>query len=110
MIVVTIRIIVHPDNRKEFLQTAKSLFDRIRNEKGCLSYRFYQDIENENAFIFVAEWETQADLDNHIRSDSFGVLLGAMNLLSEAPEIKFNAVSYTAGMEAVEAVRGKMTR
>lgn len=105
MIVITIGMKVYPEKRKEFLQTVRALIDSIRNEKGCISYRLYQDIENENDLILVDEWETQEDLDNHLQSDCFGVLIGAMSLLSEPPEIKFNAVSHKAGMEAIRATR-----
>lgn len=105
MIVSSTKISVIPENRKEFLQTLVSLIGRVRNEKGCVSHNVYQDVEDENAFIIIEEWETQADLDNHLRSDRFGVLLGALSLLSETPEIRFNTLAQTAGIEGLKAIR-----
>ncbi len=100
---------VLPEKRKELLQTVHPLIALIREEKGCISCRLFKDDEDENSFSLVEEWVTQEDLDNHLRSDRFGVLLGAKSLLSEPHEIKINTVSYTSGMEAVRAARGKNT-
>lgn len=105
MILSTMKINVYPEKRKELLQTITALLIRTRSEKGCLSVRFYKDVEESDAFIMVGEWESQDDLDNHFRSDTFGVLLGALKLLSEPPDITLNVVSQSAGMEAVEAAR-----
>jgi quinol monooxygenase YgiN len=105
MIVSSTKISVIPENRKEFLQTLLSLIDRVRSEKGSISHNVYQDVEDENAFVIIEEWETQADLDNHLRSDRFGVLLGALSLSSETPEIRFNTLVQTAGIEALKAIR-----
>jgi quinol monooxygenase YgiN len=99
MIVLTIRMNVLPEKRKELLQTVRALTSLTRKEDGCIRYHFYQDIEDENAFGLVAEWQTKRDLDNHLRSDRFGVLLGAMDLLCEPPEMKFNAVAYSLHRE-----------
>ncbi len=46
-------------------------------------------------------------MDNHMKSDMFSVLLGTKNLLSEPPEIKFEVVSYAAGIEVVEKARAE---
>jgi quinol monooxygenase YgiN len=105
MILVTIKMKVAPEKCTELLQTISALADSIRQERGCISHNFYRDVQNENTFSLVEEWHAQDDLDNHLRSENFGILLGAMNLLSKPPEIKLNAISYTAGMEAVNAIR-----
>ena len=105
MIVTSMKIRVKPDNRKEFLQTLNSLMERIRGGKGCIGYNLYQDSDSENDFIIVQEWETQADLNEHLLSDRFGVLLGALDILSDTPEIRFNTLSHTLGIEALKAVR-----
>lgn len=101
MIVSSTKISVPSENRKEFLQTLNLLIGRIRYEKGCIRYNAYQDVENQNVFIIVEEWKTQADLDKHLRSDKFGVLLGALKLLSDTPEIKFSMMAQTTEIEAL---------
>ncbi len=105
MIFVIIKMKAPAENRKELLQTLRSMIAPIREEKGCMKCHMFLDDENENFFILIEEWKTQRDLDNHLRSDRFGVLMGTKSLLYEPPEIRINAVSYTAGMEAVKEAR-----
>ena len=104
MIVVTLRMVVAPEKREDFLKTIRGILEPTRVEPGCKSFYFYQDIEDKNAFILVEEWETKADLDSHIHKDSYRKVLALMDLLSEPPEIKFNTVSHVAGMEYVAEV------
>jgi quinol monooxygenase YgiN len=109
MILVRITMHVLPEKRKEISQTLVSMIEPTCREEGCLSYRVYQDIEDQNVFNLIEEWRTRQDLDNYIRSDRFGVLLGTRSLLAEPSEIKFHTVSHSEGAEAVKAARGKGT-
>jgi quinol monooxygenase YgiN len=61
------------------------------------------DVEDESAFIFEEEWMTREDLENHLRSDHYSVLNGAMRLLRIAPDIRFNSVASSAGLETIKA-------
>jgi hypothetical protein len=65
-------------------------------------------MEDESSYRVVGKWTDEEDLNSHLRSEIFSILLGAMNLLKETPEITFYVGSYTAsGMERVNIVRGK---
>lgn len=103
MIITSTKIGVPSENRKEFLQTLHPLIGEIRHDKGCIRYDCYQDVENENTFVLIEEWKTQADLEEHLRSDKFGVLLAALKLLTDTSEIKFSLFSQT---KEIEAIRG----
>ena len=105
MIDATIKITVPPEKRKEVLQTFKALLGPIRREHGCISCNCYVDVEAENIIFFKEEWKTSEDLDTHLRSVHFGVLIGAMKLLIKEPEIRFNTIASTAGAEAIKAAR-----
>ncbi|MRR07235.1 MAG: antibiotic biosynthesis monooxygenase [Deltaproteobacteria bacterium] len=105
MVDVAIRITVPLIKRKEVFQTFTSILSQIRREKGCLSCNCYVDMEAENKIYFKEEWQTSDDLNSHLRSVHFGVLIGAMKMLDQEPEIRFNTISSTAGAEVVKAVR-----
>ena len=108
LITVTIRMDVLPEKTKEFLQTILFIVKSVRAEPGCLSCHFYQDMEEVNKFILVGKWTKQEDMYNHLRSDTFSILLGAMNLLNDSPDIKFYVASCTAsGMEPINMIRRK---
>ena len=55
----------------------------------------------------IDEWKTREDLEQHIRSAKFGVLLGTKSLLCEPPNIQIHTVSDSEGMAAVNAARNK---
>ena len=101
MILVTLRMIVRSERRSDLLEAMRGLLEPARVERGCLSYRLYEDVEDGNTFILVEEWETQHDLESHIRTKNQRRLLTLMDLLSEQPELRFNTVSHTMGMELI---------
>ena len=106
-ILVTLKMIVRPEKRRDLLETMRGMLEPVRVERGCLSYRLYEDIEDRNIFVLVEEWATQKDLEGHIRTDNQRRILALMDLLSEQPQLRFNTVSHTAGMELIEDVRSR---
>ena len=105
---VTLKMIVQPGRRSDFLETMRGMLEPSRVERGCLSYRLYEDVENRNAFVLLEEWATQEDLERHISKDNQRRLLALMDLLSEQPEFRFNTVSHAAGMDLIENVLRQM--
>ena len=109
MIIAKIIMNALPEKRKEVLQTLLSMIEAIRQEKGCRSCQVFQDIEDENVFSLVQRWETREDLEHHMRSDRFSVLLGTNILLNEQQDIQIHTVLHTERSGIVNAVRGKRT-
>lgn len=109
MIVVRITMIALPEKQLEVLQTLVSMIEPTAKEAGCMSYTALCDIEDKNSFSLIQEWETREDLNHHLRSNRFGVLLGTKPLLSEPPNIQIHTVTLSEGMAAVHAAREKRT-
>jgi len=105
MIEATIKMTVPAEKRKEVLQTVKAILGPIRRERGCISCHCYADVEDESVFFFEEVWKTREDLEDHLRSDHFSVLNGAMRLLRAEPDIRFNTIVSTVGLEAIKAAR-----
>ena len=95
------------DKRTEVLQTLISLIEPTENARGCLSCQGFLGIEEKNVFSLIERWETRQDLEDHIKSDRFSVLLGTKSLLCEPLKIQIYTVSHWEGMETVNAVRRK---
>ena len=108
MIIIRISMTVLPEKQLELTQTIISMIGFTEKEKGCLSHAVFCDIEDKNSFILLQEWKTREDLDRHIRSHRFGVLLGTKNLLGKPPKIQIHTVSRSEGMEAIHEVRSKI--
>lgn len=100
MINTTIKITVSPEKRKEVLQTFTALLGPIRREQGCICCNCYVDVEADNIIFFMEEWKTREDLDTHLKSVHFSVMIGAMKLLDKEPDIRFNTIASTSGAEA----------
>jgi quinol monooxygenase YgiN len=111
VLVIIVRITMNAllEKRTEVLQTLLSMIEPTENERGCLSFHAFRDIEDKNGFNLIAQWATREDLDRYIRSDRFSVLLGTKSLLCEAPQIEIHTVSHSEGMETIKAARGKST-
>jgi len=103
-ILVTLKMIVQPERRSDLLEAMRGMLEPARVERGCLSYSLYEDVENSNTFVLLEEWATQEDIERHISTDNQRRLLALMDLLSAQPELRFNTVSHTAGMDLIENV------
>jgi len=107
MIIVGITMNALIEKRTEVMQTLLSMIEPTENGRGCLSCHVSRDIEDKNVFSLIEEWETREDLDDHIKSARFSVLLGTKSLLCEPPQIEIHTVSQSEGMEVIHAARNK---
>jgi quinol monooxygenase YgiN len=108
MIVIRTIMKVLPEKQKEVLQTLISLVEPPGKENGCLNYGIFCDIEDQNVFNLISEWETRKHLDHHMESDKFSVLLGTKSLLFEPIKFQIYTVSDSEGIEAVNSIRKKL--
>jgi quinol monooxygenase YgiN len=110
--VIIVRITMNslPEKRTEVMQTLLSMIEPLENERGCRSCHVLLDIEDKNVFSLIEEWESREDLDDHIKSYRFCVLLGTKSLLCESPQFEIHTASHSEGIEAIDAVRSKTAR
>ena len=106
MIVVRIVMNVLPEKQKELVQTILSMIGPMEKEAGCLSCALFCNVEDKNLLHLFEEWQTRKDLDRHLRSEMFSVLLGTKSLLCDPSQIQIHTVSLSEGMESVNATRG----
>ena len=99
MVIVIVRMQAHPEKFLELKQTLIALSEATRKEKSCLHYSIFQDIERDNSFSLVMHWESREDLDAHLSSNEFAVLMGTRSLLRSSPEIMINTVSESSALK-----------
>jgi quinol monooxygenase YgiN len=107
MIETVITITMPFEKRGEILQTFKAMLGEIRREPGCINCNCYVNIAAENILLFQEHWSNREDLDTHLRSSHFSVLIGVMNLLNSEPDIRFNTIASTAGSEVLTEARAQ---
>jgi quinol monooxygenase YgiN len=93
MILAIIQMKVFAEKRKELSQTIVALIASLRAEKGCLRCDLCQGLEDENEPRILEEWDTRKNFNSHLKSERFGILRGAMNLLHEPYDMRV----HTAG-------------
>jgi len=98
MVVVIMKMRALPEKCLELKQTLQALIEPTRNEKGCLGYDVFEDIENKNNFCLVERWRSGKDKDDHQRTEQFAVLMGTRSLLDGEPEIMVKEMSHSSNI------------
>jgi quinol monooxygenase YgiN len=62
-------------------------------------------LNDPDAVLYVEEWQSRENLDHHIKSDPYRIILSLMELCSEPPQYKLNTISNSEGLETIEALR-----
>ena len=58
---------------------------------------------------YVVTWETQEDLEEHLRSDRFRRLLPYIEMSREPPEVEFSTIDQVRGIEFMVEVLSSKT-
>ena len=105
MIVSTVRMTIPPMNRAEALKILSSISEQCRNYHGCICCHIYEDLQEENVLMLEVLWRTNEELNLHIHSDEFRNLLMAMEMALKQPDIRFDTISNSTGIETIEKAR-----
>jgi quinol monooxygenase YgiN len=105
MIHSTIRMALPAERLREALGILGPIAERIRAEPGCLSCHLYQDVQEALVIMFEESWRCEADVERHLRSHEYRNVLLVMEMAIAPPEVRFNTVSQSAGLETIQAAR-----
>lgn len=75
-------------------------------EPGCLRCCVWS--EPDASIHYMEEWETEEDLARHVRSQRFTSLLGVLESAPEQPQVTFDFVTATRGLEYAAELRGDL--
>lgn len=103
--VFSARIVPQPSARRELLQALLRWAGSVRNEPGVVTSNVYEDVEDPAAFRLETEWADVTAFEEHLRSGSFGALLGAFELLAQPARLKVTTTSDAYGSEPLAAIR-----
>ena len=110
LIIITIEMNVPTYKIKELLQTLIPITERIKKENGCIGCDILKNVGCENKFRLIGKWKDEEDLSNHLQSNEGRVLLGAMSLLQNHPEIRLDVVSGTKRLETLHEAISELKR
>lgn len=107
MILSTIRMKVLSGKRREALRILKLAARYTRVQPGCLESRIYEDAEDFDMLMIMERWRNIEELTRHLQSEEYRNILLVMEMASRAPEVRFDTVSTSSGMETVERARNR---
>ena len=105
MVVGRLRIPLSSDRRAEVIQILQSIQGPVSAQPGCAGCHIYEEEDPEPAVVLVERWESEATLEEHIRSEAYRRILGAIELSGSPPQVCFDFVSSSKGMELIERLR-----
>jgi len=72
-----------PEKQEEFSQVLRGLRIEISAQPGCVECVIGQDISGEGKYLLLSVWRDGEALDDHLTSEQFRILRGAMDILSK---------------------------
>ena len=106
MIIGTVRILPPPDRHAAVLDVLQSVQGRVRAQPGCAACDILDEQGPEPTLVLIERWETEEALEAHLRSETYGWVLAAIELAGRQPDVRFERVSASEGIELVERLRG----
>jgi quinol monooxygenase YgiN len=105
MIIATLRMEIPPKEYGDALKILKSSAEYFRIQPGCSSCNIYEDLQEKNTILFSGTWRSSEILEMHLRSNEFRNILLVMEMAVKKPEIRFDEISASTGIETVEKAR-----
>lgn len=68
MIKITAKHTVKENCIDKLIIVLKELVEKSRFEEGCISYSLYKDIDNDNIYTIIEEWQNIESLHNHFQT------------------------------------------
>jgi quinol monooxygenase YgiN len=101
----TIRILIPPGKQSDALEILASISEQTQFEPGCVCSRLYRDVTDNRITLLEELWLTFEDLQRHLQSEKYRRILLVIEMAAEPPEIRFDTIAQTSGMETIEQAR-----
>ena len=82
-----------------------SLAADTRTTRGCIGCSVSTDIGKRGTVRYIEEWQSEDDLRQRVRSETFAHLFTLIEDATQPPRIEFSLDSETRGLDFVEEVR-----
>jgi quinol monooxygenase YgiN len=84
------------------LEILRSIQGPVLAQPGCVACHVYEEHGPDDAIALVERWESEAALKAHICSKAYQHILSAIELSCAPPEVCFDFVSASEGIELIE--------
>ena len=102
MIHSTIRMLIPLNKQREAVDILRSVCAHVQFEPSCISSRIYRGMDDERAIMIEELWTNNDDVLHHLQSEEYRRVLLVVEMAEEPPEIRFDEISRTSGLETIE--------
>ena len=89
------------NKQSEALEILEAVHARIQSNPNCISAHLYRGVDDVRAITVEERWASDKDLTRHLRSEVYRRILLVIEMSEEPPEIIFDVISKTAGIEKI---------
>lgn len=97
----SIRMLIPLNKQSEALEILEAAHARIQSNPNCISTHLYRGVDDVRAITVEERWASDEDLTQHLRSEVYHKILLVIEMSEEPPEIIFDIISKSAGIEKV---------
>jgi quinol monooxygenase YgiN len=95
------QIVTSDEMRTTLLRTLGSLLGPTRVAPGCTDVRLYSDLDRRKTLLLVEEWESRELFDRSLDMTKLNAIVAAIELSSQAPVVRIDAVEREEGIDAL---------
>ncbi len=105
MIQAIVKLKLPTSRVKEAMAILRPLVESTKAEPGCIDCGLHRDALQDTVLVFQDRWNDEEGLQRHLRSERYRDLLFVMEMAKEVPEVRFDVISHTSGLEEIEKAR-----
>jgi quinol monooxygenase YgiN len=99
------RLFPAPEKRRQVMAALRSVQGPTQAEPSCSASLLYEEDGPEAAILYVEEWDSESEFQDHVRSELYRRILAAIDLSKSAPEIGIYQTSNVQGLELIQQIR-----
>ena len=102
-----IRMLIPLDKQIEALEILGPVYAQIQFEPSCISAHLYRGVDDVRAIMVEERWDSDEHMRKHLQSDAYRRILLVIEMAEEPPEIRFDKIMHSGGVETIEKARGR---
>ena len=99
MIQAVFRLVAPEGKLQEFRDVLLHVKGPTDSFPECRASWICQDVKNDHALVYLVQWDSQEDLEAHLRSERFRRLLPYIEMSVEPPVVSFGSIEHIRGIE-----------
>ena len=103
----SIRMLIPLDKQSEAIDILGSVSAQVQFDPSCISSRIYRGVDEVRAIMVEELWSNVEDIMRHLNSDVYRRVLLVIEMAEESPEIRFDIIAGTSGVETIEMARNQ---